>query len=84
VTHYDTDITYIRIYSDYLEGWNNCLIEEDNGLLWEYDKNNYINVEYDNPTNPTYIEITENSKKVDIEFTIVKIGIQTGTGTVIS
>lgn len=84
VVHSDTGISYIRIYSDYLEGWNNCLLEPDKGLLWEYENNGYINVGYDNPSDPTYIYITPNSKTINVEFTIVELGIQTGTGTVIS
>lgn len=83
VTHFDTSISSINIYSDYLEGWNNCLLEDDRGFLWEYNENGAINVEYDNPSNPSYISITPNDKTIDIDFTIVEIGIQTGTGTVI-
>ncbi len=83
---------YIRIKSDHLDGWNNCLLDPDDGLLYKYKK--YINIGYDNPSNPSYIEISpkpaseqpdpDNPKQIIVDFTIVDIGIQTGTGTVIS
>jgi len=81
ITYSDTDVSYIRFYSNYLDAWNNCFIKDGEGILWEYYNHNpkYINVDkYSN-----YIEISPGSKKIDIEFTIVKLGIQTGYGMVI-
>jgi len=81
-TYSDTSITSIHIYTDYLEAWNQSLINDDNGVLWDY-YNDYIDVDFDDPIDPTRIEITPlPGKNIDIDFTIVEIGVQTGPGIV--
>ena len=81
-THLDTSINSIHIYTDYLEAWNQSLINDDNGLLWDY-YNDYIDIDFDDPIDPTRIEITPlPGKTLDIDFTIVEIGAQTGPGIV--
>jgi len=84
VTHSDTSITHIRIYSEHLDAWYQSLVDNRIGILWEYDENGYINVEYKESVSPNYIEITPGTKNINVDFTILEIGIQTGSGTVIS
>lgn len=79
VTHSDTSVGYIRIYSDYLDAWNSCLIENGEGILWEYYDNGYIDVE----KKSSYVEISPGAKNIDVEFTIIEMGIQTGQGIVV-
>jgi hypothetical protein len=81
-THSDTSINFIYIYTEYLDAWNESLISENSGLLYEYYDNGYINVGYDDPLNPDRIEITPGTKDIDIEFTIVELGVQIGPGIV--
>jgi len=81
-THTDTNLAWIYIYTDYIEAWNKTLITDDSGLLWDYYNNGYINVDFDNPSNPTRIEITPGTKDLDVEFTIVELGAQIGPGVV--
>lgn len=76
-------MNYIHIYSEYLSSWNETLIKDDTGLLWEYYNNGYINVQYDNDVSPTRIEITPApTYYLDIEFTIIQIEAQIGPGYV--
>jgi hypothetical protein len=82
-SHSDEGLSWIRIYSDYLEAWNESLIHNDDGILWEYHDNGYINVGYDDPVSPTRIEITPDTKDIDVELTIVEINAQIGPGFVI-
>jgi len=77
-----SDIGYLRIYTDYIEAWNQSLRNDDSGILWQYYDNNDINIDFDNPIDPQYIEIIPSTKNIDLHFTIVEIGIQTGPGIV--
>ncbi len=81
-THSEPDIEWIRINTEYINAWNQTLIADDSGILWEYYDNGYINVDPDNPSNPTRIEITPGTKEIDVEFTIVELGAQIGPGVV--
>lgn len=83
-SHSDTSVSWLYIYTDYIQAWTQLLINNDKGLLWEYYSNGYINVTYDNPNSPTRIEITPGTKNLDVELTIVEIGVQIGPGFVIS
>lgn len=78
----DVDNDYLYIYSNYLDAWNKSLKKDDSGLLWEYCNMDYISVEYDNPLAPSRIEITGNSKTIDVELIIVLISVQTGEGVI--
>jgi len=80
----DPNHHYIKIYSNYLDAWYNSFMDNRIGMLWEYEKNNYIDVEYYNQVTPPYIKISPDNWDIDLDFTIVEIGIQTGSGTVIS
>ena len=82
-THSDTAISFIRIYTDYTDAWLNSLIYDDSGVLWEYYDNGYIDVSLDSIANPTRVEITNGTKNIDVELTIVEIGAQVGSGIVI-
>jgi len=81
-THTDNSITFIHIYTDYLKAWNMSLIKDDSGILYEPYDNGYINVNFDDPQDPTRIEITPGTKNIDVELTIVEIGVQVGPGFV--
>ena len=81
-THTDSNLAWIYIYTDYIEAWNQTLIADDSGILWEYYDNGYINVDFNDNVNPTYIEIKPGTKSIDVEFTIVEIGAQIGPGVV--
>jgi hypothetical protein len=83
-THSDESITWLYIYSDYLAAWNQSLINDNKGLLWEYYNNGYINVTYNDPVSPTRIEIKPGTKDLDVELTIVEIGAQIGPGFIIN
>jgi len=75
---------YIKIYSDHLDAWYSCFMDNRLGLLWEYEKNNYIDVVYHSQETNPYIEINPDDWDIEVDFTIVEIGIQTGYGTVIT
>lgn len=74
---------YIYIYTDYPDAWNKSLIKDDTGLLWEYHNNGYLNVEVDDSFTPDRVEITPNTKSINLELTIVEIGVQVGAGEAI-
>ena len=74
---------YVYIYTDYPDAWNKSLIKDDTGLLWEYHNNGYLNVEVDDSFTPDRVEITPGTKNINLELTIVEIGVQVGAGEVI-
>jgi hypothetical protein len=76
----DNDIDNITIFSDYLKGWNYALVHNNTGLLWEYINSGDILVTY---KDSQYILIEPLGKEIDIEFTMVEIGVQVGEGVVI-
>lgn len=79
------DVNYfIRIYTDYPDAWNQSLIRDDTGILWEYFNNGYINVQVDKTSTPNSVTITPASKNINLKLTVVGIGVQIGAGTVIS
>ena len=85
--HYEDTISltsinngFIHIYTDYTAAWNESLIQNDIGLLFEYYDNGYINVEVDKSTTPNRVKITPGSKNINLKLTIVEIGIQVGPG----
>jgi len=81
-TYSKNNINFINISSDYIEAWNQSLINNDNGILWDY-YNDYIDVDFDDPINPTKIIIQPlPGKTINVEITIVEIGVQTGPGIV--
>jgi hypothetical protein len=71
--------TYIKIYSDYLDAWNNSL----NNLFEEPIINGYIIIQKNSPVNPTYVEIIPGTKGIFLEMTVCKILTQIGPGIVI-
>ena len=85
ISNSEDGVTYIQIYSDYLEAWNQSLKNDNKGILWEYcTDNEYITVEYDDDDNPTYIEIKpEAPYRLDIKFTLVEMYAQIGPGFII-
>ncbi len=72
--------TEIHIYTKYIDAWSQSLINDDSGILWEYYTNGYINVDVDHTTNPSNIKITNGTKNITVECTIVEIGAQIGPG----
>jgi hypothetical protein len=87
-TNYSTDYshtgsaTFIHIYTDYPDAWNQSLVNESRGILWEYYDNGYINVRVDDTVTPNRVEITPGSKSINLELTIVEIMVQVGPGYV--
>ena len=77
-----TDAT-LEIYTNYIDAWNQSLIGE-NGLLQEYYNRGYVDVIRDDTQTPALIEIKSDSKIIDLELTVVKIGVQIGPGIVIN
>ena len=75
---------FIYIYTKYPEAWNKSLIEDDIGILRECYENGYIDVEIDGSTSPKRVEITPGTKTINLELTIVRIGVQVGPGYVVS
>ena len=71
--------TYIRIYSDYLDAWNNSL----NHLFEEPIINGYIIIQKNSPVNPIYVEILPGSKSIFLKMTVSKLLTQIGPGIVI-
>ena len=70
----------IYIYTDYTDAWNNSLIDDTVGLIWEYYNDGYINVEIDESTTPNRVVIMPNSKDINLKLTVVEIGVQIGPG----
>ena len=81
-TSSNNNINSIQISTNYPDAWNQSLIKNNSGLLWEYYQNGDINVVRDDSQSPPLIEITPGNKNIDLELTVVKIGIQVGPGIV--
>jgi len=72
----------IQIYTNYPDAWNQSLIG-DNGLLLEYYNNGDIDVTRDDTQTPAMIEIKGiDNFDIDLEITLVKIGVQIGPGII--
>jgi hypothetical protein len=74
-----TNVT-IKIESNHIDAWYQALFQNTKGLLWEYLENNHIEAII-NPS-PERIEITRGTKEIDVELTIVEIGVQIGPGII--
>ena len=74
-------VTSFQIYTNYPDAWNQSLIGS-NGLLREYYQNGDVNVVRDDSQSPAKIEITPGNRDIDLELTVVKIGVQIGAGIV--
>ena len=84
-THYthSGSTAYVYIYTDYPDAWNKSFIQDDTGILWEFYNNGYINFEVDDSMSPNRVEITPGTKFINLELTIVKIGVQIGPGVIV-
>ena len=72
---------FIHIYTDYPDAWYQSLVNESRGILWECDHNEYLNVDLDYTVTPNRVEITpEFGYTLDVDLTIVEIGVQVGPG----
>jgi len=77
--------TYFRIYTDYPEAWNQSLINESRGILWEYYNNGYIDVQLDDTTTPNRVVITPKpGYTLYLDLTIVEIRVQVGPGYIVN
>ena len=74
-------VTSFQIHTNYPDAWNQSLIGS-NGLLREYYQNSDVNVVRDDSQSPAKIEITPGNRDIDLELTVVKIGVQIGAGIV--
>ena len=70
---------YIKIYTEYLNAWNNSL----NQLFSSEVDNGYININKYPTANPPYVAITEGTKDLYLELTVINFGVQIGPGTVL-
>ena len=75
-TTYAGATTFVRIYTDYLDAWNNSL----NKMLEEEIKNGYIIVRKYPIYSPQYVSITPGTKNLYLELTVNNIGAQIGPG----
>ena len=75
--------TFVRIYTEYPDAWNQSLIQDDTGVLWECYTNGYINVQVDDTVIPNMVEITPGNLTLNLQLTIVEIGVQVGPGYVV-
>jgi hypothetical protein len=82
-THSDTTNDYIRIYSDYLDAWNQSLNHTDTGILREYYDDLAIEMGYDNDDNPEYFYIKPKNREIHLILDVVEIDTQIGPGFVI-
>lgn len=80
---YEGTTSYIHIYTNYPDAWNQSLTSDTIGILWEYYHNGYINVQVDKSTTPDRIIITPGTKSIYIKLTVTQIGVQIGQGTII-
>ncbi len=74
---------FVKIYTDYPKAWNDFLIQDGYGIVFEYYNNGYINVNLDDTTTPNCVEITPGTKTLNLDLTVVQIGVQIGPGIVI-
>jgi len=83
--HYEYEGTanFIHIYTDYPDAWNQSLIRDDTGVLWEYYNNGYVDVKIDDTTTPNRVVITPVTKNINLKLTVAAIGVQVGAGTVL-
>jgi len=79
-TTYTGATTFIRIYTDYLDAWNDSF----NKMLEEEISNGYIVVRKYPLSSPQYISITPGTKNLYLELTVNNIGAQIGPGFVFS
>ncbi len=75
-TTYAGATTFVRIYTDYLDAWNNSL----NKMLEGEIKNGYIIVRKYPLNSPQYVSITPGTKNLYLELTVNNIGAQIGPG----
>jgi hypothetical protein len=68
---------YIRIYTQYLNAWNESMYN----LLGIYAKNGYIGIEIS--ATEDYLEITPASKDIMIRFNVIDIYVQIGQGWIL-
>lgn len=68
---------YIRIYTQYLNAWNESMYN----LLGIYAKNGYISI--DISATEDYLEITPGSKDIMIRFNVIDIYVQVGQGWIL-
>jgi hypothetical protein len=75
-------VNSLQIHTNYSDAWYQTLIKTSTGLLWEYNETGDVIVSRDDSQSPPVIEITPNNKDIDLELTVVKIGVQTGPGII--
>ncbi|MBN2603590.1 MAG: hypothetical protein JXA91_05625 [Candidatus Thermoplasmatota archaeon] len=75
-TTYAGATTFIRIYTDYLDAWNDSF----NKMLEEEINNGYILVRKYPLSSPQYVSITTGTKNLYLELAVNNIGAQIGPG----
>ena len=75
--------TFIHIYTDYPDAWEDALVNESRGVLYEYIENGYVDVQVNEGTTPNRVEITPDSKSINVDLTIAKLKVEIGYGYVV-
>lgn len=78
-TTHQGSTTYIRIYSEYLNAWNNTLQQ----IFSDPIDSGYLSIEKKPVASPTHIEISPGTKSLYIDLDVVRIGAQIGPGVII-
>jgi hypothetical protein len=78
-TSYGGSTSYIRIFTEYFDAWNNSL----NQLFDEAVSNGFISIHKDSETSPTFVEIEPKSKSIYLDLQRTKILLQIGPGIVL-
>jgi len=78
-THSGT-ASFINIVSDHIDAWEDFLLDNSTGLLYEYYDNGYITASETSNS----IRIEPGTKDIRVEITVVKIGVQVGVGVIFS
>lgn len=78
-THSGT-ASFINIVSNHIDAWEDFLLDNSTGLLYEYYDNGYITASETSSS----IRIEPGTKDIRVEITVVKIGVQVGVGVIFS
>ncbi len=78
-THSGT-ASFISIVSDHIDAWDDFLLDNSTGLLYEYYNNGYITASKTSNS----IRIEPGTKEIRVEITVVKVGVQVGAGVIFS
>ena len=79
----DEDKDRLKITTEYINAWNQTLIKDDSGILWEYYHNEEIWVNITDVGSSTFVTIEGRDSTLDFELKICEIGVQVSPGETI-